>query len=159
MTPLHVAARGGHKATVTYLVKKNADINITDMKGVSSMVVTNHRTEVLTQSRLCRSTQTSVYSQPVYRMMVYYGTVASLKIYPACKDEGNYRFTCHPTSPINTPQDDLWNQCCQLLVFYICEFCVQWFINLGLQLRLSPVHFNPVVTPDNYTNKSRLAPL
>ena len=56
MTPLHAAARGGHKATVTYLVKTKADINITDMNGVSSMDVTNHRTEVLTRSRLCRST-------------------------------------------------------------------------------------------------------
>ena len=46
MTPLHVAARGGHIATVTYLVKNKANINITDVNGVSYMVVTNHWTEV-----------------------------------------------------------------------------------------------------------------
>ena len=35
-TPLHIAVKGGHKEIVEYLVKSNADINITDTKGVST---------------------------------------------------------------------------------------------------------------------------
>ena len=34
-TPLHVAASKGHDYTMEYLVKKGADMNIKDEKGVS----------------------------------------------------------------------------------------------------------------------------
>ena len=34
-TPLHVAASKGHDYTVEYLVKKRANMNIKDKKGVS----------------------------------------------------------------------------------------------------------------------------
>ena len=34
-TPLHVAASKGHDYTVEYLVKKGADMDIKDKKGVS----------------------------------------------------------------------------------------------------------------------------
>jgi len=34
-TPLHVAASKGHDYTVEYLVKKGANMNIQDKKGVS----------------------------------------------------------------------------------------------------------------------------
>ena len=34
MTPLHVAAEQGNHEIVGYLVRKGADINITDRKGV-----------------------------------------------------------------------------------------------------------------------------
>ena len=35
MTPLHMAAIGGHKDTVEYLINKGADIGIKDVNGVS----------------------------------------------------------------------------------------------------------------------------
>ena len=38
-TPLHVAARGGHKDTVEYLADKRARINIPDKYGVSTIDV------------------------------------------------------------------------------------------------------------------------
>ena len=36
MTPLHVAAKNAHIEIMEHLLKKNADINIQDNKGVST---------------------------------------------------------------------------------------------------------------------------
>ena len=38
-TPLHVAASNGRDYTVEYLVRKGADMNIKDKKGVHKMIV------------------------------------------------------------------------------------------------------------------------
>ena len=82
-----MAARGGHKATVEHLVKKVADINITDINGVSlwvSLITGLKYSTHLVQTTQVKDNESiarqSTCSRPITGWLVHYGPRASLRV-------------------------------------------------------------------------------